>query len=115
MVQVPRFCSLRLKAGQISSQASLIPCWRHLLVMQISQIAGAAAVDPCGFRNGLSSKGLRHGRGSPYKPFLLPRQFTFTLCSHSLGSKLYPSPCPDLAPGHVWSQQSCEVESVCIF
>ena len=41
MVEVPNFCSLRPEAGQLFSQASLIPLLQgELLGMQISQGSG---------------------------------------------------------------------------
>ena len=57
-----------LRLGRVPPRPDLSPCWRHLLFMQISQGSGDAAEEPCGFRNGLSPKGHRDGRGSPSDP-----------------------------------------------
>ena len=65
MVEVPHFCSLRPKTGQLSSQASLIPLLQgELLGMQISQGSGLLP-ESCVFLIGVQPERLREGRGCP--------------------------------------------------
>ena len=70
MVEVPHFCSLRPKAGQLSSQASLVPLLQgELLGMQISQGSGLLP-ESCVFLMGVQPERLREGRGGPCRPHL---------------------------------------------
>ena len=72
MVEVPHFCSLRPEAGQLSSQASLIPLLQgELLGMQISQGSGLLP-ESCVFLMGAQPERLREGRRSPCRPHLRP-------------------------------------------
>lgn len=63
---------------------------------------------PLWFRNGLSSKGLRDGRGSPANPSSCPGN------SHSPCVPIVWGPNSIPVPVLTWLL-SCEVESVCIF
>ena len=68
MVEVPHFCSLRPEAGQLSSQASLIPLLQgELLGMQISQGSGELP-ESCVFLMGLSLRDSGKGGAVPADP-----------------------------------------------
>ena len=68
MVEVPHFCSLRPKTGQLSPQASLIPLLQgELLGMQISQGSGLLPESSV-FLMGLSLRDSGKGGEAPADP-----------------------------------------------
>ena len=84
MVEVPHFCSLRPEAGQLSSQASLIPLLQgELLGMQINQGSGLLP-ESCVFLMGLSLRDSGKGRKSLQTP-PQPRGFQFIPWCHRVG------------------------------
>ena len=114
MVEVPHFCSLRPEAGQLSSQASLIPLLQgELLGMQISQGSGLLP-ESCVFLMGAQPERLRERRGGPSDP-TSDQVIRFIPWCHRVGLTSPPQTVS-------WSQSlgglargELEVTSVCMF